>query len=171
MWYFGCPAMEYASVDLPEPLGPMIAWVSPARTVRSTPLRISLGPPSAATSACRSLISRVDMVFECSRCGGTVRSDAGDGELGLDGRLQPFTQLGKGKAGEDLAEEPADDQAARDVFRDAAALQVEQLLVVEPARRARVPGAGDLAGLDLQVRHRVGAGALGQHQVAVELEG
>lgn len=33
-------------------------------------------------------------------------------------------------------------------------LQVEQLLVVEPAGGAGVPGAGDLAGLDLQVGHR-----------------
>ena len=29
--YFGCPAIEYASVDLPEPFGPMIACVSPER--------------------------------------------------------------------------------------------------------------------------------------------
>ena len=45
--YFGWPAIEYARVDLPEPLGPMIAWVSPCRTVRSTPRRISSrSPPS-----------------------------------------------------------------------------------------------------------------------------
>src|SRR5271157_1752513 len=31
----------YASVVLPEPLGPMMAWTSPLRTVRSIPLRIS----------------------------------------------------------------------------------------------------------------------------------
>ena len=34
-----------------------------------------------------------------------------------------------------------------------------------------MPGALDLAGLDLEVGHRVGAGALGEHQVAVELVG
>src|SRR5690242_12527664 len=142
----------------------MIAWISPGRTVRSTPRRISLAPPSAATSTCRSLISSVDISST------PWWSGSGDGELGLDGRLQPFTQLGQGQAGEDLAEEAADDQAARDVFGDAPALQVEQLLVVEAARGAGVPGARDLAGLDLQVRHRVGAGALGEHEVAVELE-
>src|SRR3954466_12750772 len=139
----------------------MIAWVSPPRTVRSTPRRISLAPPSAATSTCRSLISSVDMW--CAPCGGGV-SGAGDGELGLDGRLEPFPQLGKGDAGEDLAEEPSDDQAACDVFGDAAALQVEQLLVVEATGRAGVAGPGDLTGLDLEVRHRVGAGALGEHE-------
>ena len=34
-----------------------------------------------------------------------------------------------------------------------------------------MPGALDLAGLDLEVGHRVGAGAVGEHQVAVELVG
>jgi hypothetical protein len=36
--------MEYAVVDLPDPFGPMIAWVSPSLMVSVTPLRISLGP-------------------------------------------------------------------------------------------------------------------------------
>src|SRR2546421_8842970 len=44
-----------ASVDLPDPLGPISAWISPWRTVRSIPFRISL--PS--TLACRSWISSV----------------------------------------------------------------------------------------------------------------
>src|SRR5919202_6149585 len=73
--YFGCPAMEYARVDLPDPLGPMIAWVSPARTVRSTPRRISLSPCSDATVTCRSRISRVAM------SGGTPSV------AGVDGRV------------------------------------------------------------------------------------
>ena len=62
-WYFGWPASEYASVDLPEPFGPMIAWVSPLPTVRSTPRRICLGPSFVSTLTCRSRISRVDMLF------------------------------------------------------------------------------------------------------------
>src|SRR6478752_6781116 len=53
--------MEYARVDLPEPFGPMIAWVSPALMVRSTPLRISLRSPSASTVTWRLRISRVLM--------------------------------------------------------------------------------------------------------------
>src|SRR3954447_11507454 len=36
--------ITFASVDLPEPLGPMSAWNSPERTCRSTPLRICLSP-------------------------------------------------------------------------------------------------------------------------------
>ena len=46
---FSLPASTDASVDLPEPLGPMMACTSPALTSRSIPLRISL--PS--TEACR----------------------------------------------------------------------------------------------------------------------
>jgi hypothetical protein len=65
--YFGCPAIAYDRVDLPEPLGPMIAWVSPEEMVRFTPLRILMGSPDSsglATSTCRSLISRVVIEFE-----------------------------------------------------------------------------------------------------------
>ena len=70
-----------------------------------------------------------------------------------------------------LGEEAADHQLAGLELGDAAGHQVEQLLVVEPAGRAGVPGAGDLAGLDLQVGDAVGAGAVGEQQVAVELVG
>ena len=79
--------------------------------------------------------------------------------------------VGHGDLGDHLAEEAAHHQPAGLVFGDAAGLQVEQLLVVETAGGAGVSGADDLAGLDLQVRHRVGAGAVGEHQVAVHLEG
>ena len=34
IWYLGWPAIEYARVDLPEPLGPMMACVSPAHGQR-----------------------------------------------------------------------------------------------------------------------------------------
>src|SRR5207244_2502287 len=44
-----------ARVDLPDPFGPMMAWISPGRTLRLTPRRISL--PS--TVAWRSSTSRI----------------------------------------------------------------------------------------------------------------
>ena len=44
-------------------------------------------------------------------------------------------------------------------------------MVLQPAAGARVPGPDDLAGEDLQVRHRVHPGAVGQHQVPVVLIG
>src|SRR3954447_19825894 len=75
--YFGWPAIEYASVDLPEPLGPMIAWVSPSRIVSVTPLRISLPSSSVLTETCRSLISRMLMLVGSPRsC--VRRSEAGE---------------------------------------------------------------------------------------------
>src|SRR5947207_633680 len=45
----------WASVLLPEPLGPITAWTSPGLTVRSMPRRISL--PS--TRACRFLMTSI----------------------------------------------------------------------------------------------------------------
>src|SRR3954454_16889467 len=39
--YEGWPMIDEASVDLPEPLGPIRACSSPLETSRSTPLRIS----------------------------------------------------------------------------------------------------------------------------------
>src|SRR5829696_4404967 len=49
--YSGLPRRAEARVDLPEPLGPMRAWTSPSRTVRSTPRRISARSPLAGSSA------------------------------------------------------------------------------------------------------------------------
>ncbi len=49
---------------VPEPLGPMTAWVSPELMVRLTPLRIYLCSPLSSfgrTCAWRFLISRVDI--------------------------------------------------------------------------------------------------------------
>ncbi|OLT19757.1 hypothetical protein BJF79_16560 [Actinomadura sp. CNU-125] len=45
------------------------------------------------------------------------------------------------------------------------------MLVVEASGRRGVPRAGDLAGEDLQVRHRVDARAVGEDEVAVQLVG
>ena len=41
--YSGLARRVLASVDLPEPFGPMMAWTSPGRTTRSTPFRRSAG--------------------------------------------------------------------------------------------------------------------------------
>jgi hypothetical protein len=41
--YSGLASRVLARVDLPEPLGPMMAWTSPGRTTRSTPFRRSAG--------------------------------------------------------------------------------------------------------------------------------
>src|SRR3954467_9503239 len=59
--------IAFASVDLPEPFGPMSAWNSPSRTWRSTPLRICLSP----AETCRLRISRsaMDLQGFSRRCG------------------------------------------------------------------------------------------------------
>src|SRR5262245_43274594 len=51
--YLGWPIRVFANVLLPEPFGPMIAWISPFSTVSDSPLRISL----SSIETCRSLIS------------------------------------------------------------------------------------------------------------------
>src|SRR3954447_9600650 len=61
----GCPMIAFASVDLPEPFGPISAWISPLPTDRSTPFRISLS--SALT--CRSRISISDIGLRLSESG------------------------------------------------------------------------------------------------------
>src|SRR3954454_16104889 len=92
-------------------------------------------------------------------------------EAGLDGAHQAVLQLGDADVLDDVGEEIPDDEEARGLGVDAPRAEVEQLLAVEAAGGAGVAGADDLTGLDLQVRHRVGPGAVGEHQVAVELVG
>src|SRR6266498_1635613 len=191
-WYLGCPAMAYASVDLPEPFGPMIAWVCPARTARSTPRRICwLSPAASVTLTCRSRISRVDIISpglvarRARRRRRRRRSSRGRSarawspgarwarscQLRLHRRGDPLVQPGCLDLADQLAEEAADDQPAGLVLRDPAGHQVEQVMILQPAAGAGVPGADDLAGEDLQVRYRVDPGPVGEHQVPVVLVG
>src|SRR3954465_7318587 len=72
-----------ASVDLPEPFGPIRAWISPERTCRSTPLRICLSP----AETCRFLISRSAMVSEVVFVGLGLAGGEGH-ELRQGGALQ-----------------------------------------------------------------------------------
>src|SRR3954453_2788256 len=66
-----------ASVDLPEPFGPISAWISPLPTARYPPLRISLS--SART--CKFLISRSDIGgLRCFGKSSSARLD--DGQRG-----------------------------------------------------------------------------------------
>src|SRR5215207_4985861 len=90
--------IAFASVDLPDPFGPISAWNSPARTCRSTPLRICL----SAAVTCRFLIS--------SSAIKSLRSDDRGGMEGMsrlhgvgcvlrDGRpCVELDQLGQGRA-------------------------------------------------------------------------
>src|SRR5437868_12030362 len=71
-----------ASVDLPDPFGPISAWISPLPIDRSTPLRISLS--SALT--CRFLISRSDIGLREFSKGRSSLAGLDHGERGGGGR-------------------------------------------------------------------------------------
>ena len=105
-----------ASVDLPEPLGPMSAWTSPRSTVRSSPRRISLSP----ARTCRLRISRSAMGLLGSVAGGAVaerRRRHGGEAGGLDARRGAAgegDELGQRRVGEllhDAAVHPQPQQA------------------------------------------------------------
>src|SRR3954468_5283093 len=77
----GWPMIAFASVDLPDPFGPIRAWISPAGTRRSSPFRISL--PSALT--CRSRISRSGIYISVFVSSGGRCTLARDRNLARDG--------------------------------------------------------------------------------------
>src|SRR6478752_779976 len=158
--YFGWPAIEYARVDLPEPFGPMIAWVSPLLMVRSTPFRISLVVPSASTVTWRLRISRV-LMRSGLLLGGVVDVDVDGVAVDLHGVHGDRLGRGEGQrlAGAELelgAVEPAVDDAAVDVALGESDLgvraRVGEGVVLVLAAHDR---DGDVAGADGQ-RVRVG---------------
>ena len=61
--YSGLPSNTLASVDLPEPLGPNNAWISPGAIVRSTPRKIGVEP----ALACRLRTSKSGLMRAKSR--------------------------------------------------------------------------------------------------------
>ena len=75
-----------------------------------------------------------------------------------------------GQLGEHLVEEAEHDEPLGDLGRDAAALEVEALLLVDRPDRAGV-AALHVVGLDLEVGHALGPGAVAEREVAVGLEG
>src|SRR3954447_10905977 len=87
-----------ARVDLPEPFGPISAWMLPLSTSRLTPLRICL--PSAVT--CRLRISSSANSYSWSVGSCLRRGDRGGlwGGLGCVMVVGELDQLGEGGAGE-----------------------------------------------------------------------
>src|SRR5947209_18620177 len=86
-----------ASVDLPDPFGPIRAWISPRPTLRSTPRRICLS--SALT--CRLRISSWDIGLRLS-----VGWSAGSNRLG-DGRERQRVALAAARELDELGERRA----------------------------------------------------------------
>src|SRR5580658_143295 len=114
--YRSRPASTWASVLLPEPLGPMMACTSPALTVKSMPFKIS----RPATVACRFLISSSDM-FKLSDAAFEADSEQ---LLSLHGELH-------GQFAEDFLAEAMHDHGDRVFGRDTALAAVENLVFAD----------------------------------------
>src|SRR5437588_4613870 len=138
-----------------------MAKISPSVFARHT------GTPSSSTEIAVS--SARSATAQARRYSATWLHRPAASELVFDGGHQPLLDLGDADALDQVGEEPAYDEAPGGALVDAARHQVEQLLVVEATGRGRVSRAGDLTGLDLEVGHAVGASAVGEQQVAVEL--
>src|SRR5919201_1348549 len=92
-----------ARVDLPEPFGPIRAWISPFETSRSRPLRISLS--SALT--CRFLISRSAICLRCRWRSRALARPPGD-RFPPSVLIGELDQVGQGGAAKRLGD-PAED--------------------------------------------------------------
>src|SRR5437016_1278652 len=147
--YDGCPASTFASVDLPEPFGPMMACTSPLLTLRLMPFRISL--PS--TEAYRSRISNKSFslrkllalsVQPPARDKSKLTAEDGQLTASLTNRALEFqTQQARGFDGklhrqlqEDVFTKTVDDKRDCILLRDAALHQIEQLLFADPRGRS-----------------------------------
>src|SRR3954451_19775043 len=145
----GWPMIALASVDLPEPLGPISAWISPRLTVRSRPLRISLSP--AWTWRLRISRSAIRSQFFLRSSGSGDHGALGSGDGPVHGR--EGDELGQRRLGEGL------DDAALDACP-------QQLggAAVAAVGLVRAQDAPALGIVD-EARHR-GDGALeGQHDL------
>ena len=91
-------------------------------------------------------------------------------ELAGQQRSQPAGERRQRQLLQDLVEEAEGDQPVGHLGRHPPALQVEALVLGDRAD-GRGVAAAHVVVLDLQVGHRVGVGALVQHQVAVGLHG
>src|SRR3569623_1470394 len=147
------PASTLASVDLPEPLGPMMACTSPALISRSMPLRMAL--PSTFTL--RFLILSISLNSH-------FKFDLAD--AAFEAHAQQILRLARElhrQLLDDLLAEAVDDHRHR-VFRGAAAL-----LAIEHLNVANLGGGGlvrDLGRrvLHLDVRKRVRAALVAEQQ-------
>src|SRR4051812_20040082 len=155
----GWPMIEFARVDLPEPLGPISAWTSPLLTVRSRPLRICLSPACTCRLRISSSAAMKWLSFWVSGDGRGVL-DGRDG-LGLGRTVGEGDELGERRLGQRL------DDAALDagpqqlggaavaavglVVADDAAVRRLTVLCDEARHRrdAALEGEDDLVHVDL----------------------
>src|SRR3954447_4188369 len=156
----GLPMIALASVDLPEPLGPMSACTSPRSTVRSRPRRICLSP--AATWRLRISSSGTDGFLGVGERG---EGDRG-GREGHEVRERRAGQLLHDAALDAQPEEPGGAGLAR-VAVDVVAQDAALVALVDEAGHGR---DGALERQD-RVVHGDGRGVPGQAVATVRAAG
>src|SRR5690349_18216569 len=112
----------FARVDLPEPLGPMSAWTSPDRTVRSRPLRIFL---SSAWTWRFSILSSA--ILSSGGWGGSDR----DGRLLACGEGDQLGQRGAAERLHDAAVDPRPEQLGGTALTAVRAMRAEHAAVAD----------------------------------------
>src|SRR6478752_5308230 len=150
-----------------------LMWTTSTGSVSSTQtMRISPSPSSSTPS--RSIRRVVTGAMVPVEVGGSGRSGAPSGGRGpvargrgrdplrLEGLAQAIPRILERDAGDDRLQEPEDDELARLVGRDPAALEVEQLRFVDRANGRAVHGAPAVRLVDLEARDRDRAGRLRQ---------
>src|SRR3989454_4253930 len=143
------PAKTFARVLFPDPFGPMIAWTSPACTVRSPPFRISLSPTFA-----RNPLTSSRAMSSPPRHTGASAHRALEVQAHREKLLRLHGELHR-EVQEDLLAEPVHDHVRRVLRREPALLAVEQLVVPDfRGRRLVLELGGGLVHLDVRERVR-----------------
>src|SRR5687768_9815040 len=185
----GLPASTWASVLLPEPFGPMMAWISPAPIESEIPLRISFSPTFARKFLISSIVTEENIANRRGRGGrrGERRLEAPlrpsassavqDVVVGLPDRpfqsdteqlLRLERELHRQLLEHFLAE-PAHDHRDRLLGAEAALLQVEDLVLAD-LRRAGLVLDDRVLVRHLDVREGVRAAAVPhEHGVALRV--
>src|SRR5712691_5985392 len=149
--YDGCPASTLASVDLPEPFGPMMACTSPLLTMRLMPFRISLPSTDAYRlrisnkSFSSSFVSEARPLGRACPCNRALPNGRASDTTSPNRALELHAQQACGFNGklhrqlqENIFTKTIDDERNGVLLRDAALHQVEQLLFADARGRSFV---------------------------------
>src|SRR5208337_4687019 len=147
--------MTYASVDLPDLFGPMMAAISPALTVRFSPPRIGLPWTETLRSLTSSITTRPKFSVSFKRTGGRTPSSDAAFEADSDQLLRLDRKLHR-QLLQDVADKPVDDQRRRLLGRQSP-LQAIEKLVLRHLRGRRLVFDHRRCVLGFDVGHRMRA--------------
>src|SRR5208282_2804654 len=120
--------MTYASVDLPEPFGPMIAASSPALTERFSPPRIGWPWTETLRFLTSSIRPGPTYLLSFERIGARTPSSDAAFEADCDQLLRLDRKLHR-QLLQDIADESVDDQRRRLLRRQSPLQAIEKLLL------------------------------------------